>query len=480
MVRWDWEKLCGRTDGNFTIWNNGDFGHCFEQSVIIFPCHLIFACVSLHYLIKHRNHTTPGHIPHSPTIYIRYVTAVGLLLLPVLLLALVFLYEKIHPSLADILSWVIKGLAWLLHSSFVWRLRKYYHIHIRGPVLMFVSFLLITGAVIIQLRTVIRHMVSGSSYFDPVETYTTYITVSLHLLYSASLIPWRRAPIRGYISAYQSINDSTEQEVAARFRGYGSISSPREQLGHADDDAGLFSRLTFWWVNPLMRHGYDDNIDSSRDLFLLPARLNIQAIDVKFSSHFNLRSTNVINSVQHDDHSSVAFPLDSTKRKFLLKALNRTFGWEYYSLGILKFISDGLGFAGPLILNLLVKYMEDPTEPRWHGYVYAAALFLSTFISSVFSTQFNYHVSIVGLKIRAALITTVYKKSLRISSVTMSRSTVGEIVNFMSTDTDRIVNFCPSFHAFWSLPVQTAVSLYLLYTQVSCLLIVENFILVIK
>ena len=28
----------------------------------------------------------------------------------------------------------------------------------------------------------------------------------------------------------------------------------------------------------------------------------------------------------------------------------------------------------------------------------------------------------------------------------------------MSTDTDRIVNFCPSFHAFWSLPLQVFTS----------------------
>lgn len=42
----------------------------------------------------------------------------------------------------------------------------------------------------------------------------------------------------------------------------------------------------------------------------------------------------------------------------------------------------------------------------------------------------------------------------------------GEIVNFMSTDTDRIVNFAPSFHQFWSLPIQVGISLYLLYNEV--------------
>uniref|UniRef100_H2YA78 Uncharacterized protein n=1 Tax=Ciona savignyi TaxID=51511 RepID=H2YA78_CIOSA len=36
----------------------------------------------------------------------------------------------------------------------------------------------------------------------------------------------------------------------------------------------------------------------------------------------------------------------------------------------------------------------------------------------------------------------------------------------MSTDVNRIVNFCPSFHQFWSLPIQVVITLVLLYQQV--------------
>ena len=88
----------------------------------------------------------------------------------------------------------------------------------------------------------------------------------------------------------------------------------------------------------------------------------------------------------------------------------------------------------------------------------------------------------MGLKVRAALITEVYRKSLSISLATMSKYSTGQVcvlnsecvsvgcclqvVNFMSTDSDRIVNFCQSFHQFWSLPFQIVISLYLLYQQV--------------
>ena len=42
----------------------------------------------------------------------------------------------------------------------------------------------------------------------------------------------------------------------------------------------------------------------------------------------------------------------------------------------------------------------------------------------------------------------------------------------MSIDTDSLVNAFPSFHAFWSLPLQITVALYLLYTQVGISFIV--------
>ena len=44
----------------------------------------------------------------------------------------------------------------------------------------------------------------------------------------------------------------------------------------------------------------------------------------------------------------------------------------------------------------------------------------------------------------------------------------------MSTDTDRIVNFCQSFHQFWSLPFQVAVSLYLLHQQVYTATVIDH------
>ena len=48
----------------------------------------------------------------------------------------------------------------------------------------------------------------------------------------------------------------------------------------------------------------------------------------------------------------------------LLKVLFKAYGWQYLALGILKLANDILNFAGPLLLNALVQYLEHPASHR--------------------------------------------------------------------------------------------------------------------
>lgn len=67
------------------------------------------------------------------------------------------------------------------------------------------------------------------------------------------------------------------------------------------------------------------------------------------------------------------------------------------------------------------------------------------------------------MKMRIGITTMVYGKTLNAQFVDGDSP---EILNLMSTDTDRIANSCVSFHSFWSIPFQLFTTLYLLYTQI--------------
>ena len=62
-----------------------------------------------------------------------------------------------------------------------------------------------------------------------------------------------------------------------------------------------------------------------------------------------------------------------------------------------------------------------------------------------------------------AVIASIYRKTLRSTSAVKQSSSVGEIVNLMSVDAQRFMDFMGFFHTLWSAPLQIAVAMYFLY-----------------
>ena len=240
-----------------------------------------------------------------------------------------------------------------------------------------------------------------------------------------------------------------------------------------------------------MMYGYLKRILELKDLLNVPKSLATRDLAQRFTS--------ALSDVMGEFATAKLHEPTLKRPHVILRAFNRVFGWRYYPLGILKLLSDSLGFAGPLLLNELILYIEDGTAPRWQGFMWASLLALSTLLSSLFNSQYTYAVNKAQVYVRAAVVGTVYQKAIRArttvgapqtsvntehltemeaeqarteqeqteegSSVSAPKTT-GEVVNMMSTDCDRIAGFCPSFHQFWSLPFQIGVSLYLLYREV--------------
>lgn len=79
------------------------------------------------------------------------------------------------------------------------------------------------------------------------------------------------------------------------------------------------------------------------------------------------------------------------------------------------------------------------------------SFFFKYFSGAFLSTHFNWRMSLISMKMRMGITTAIYRKTLNAQFV---NSHSPEVLNLMSTDTDRIVNSCVSFHSFWSIPFQ--------------------------
>lgn len=95
----------------------------------------------------------------------------------------------------------------------------------------------------------------------------------------------------------------------------------------------------------------------------------------------------------------------------------------------------------PAVLRYIIKMIEFKaitTEPAWKGIFYAVLLFVVLCINSVMYHVAFHHMMTVGLKVKTALISLIYKKAFIMNRNGIKSTTVGEIVNLMSVDCQRI------------------------------------------
>ncbi|XP_072588595.1 ATP-binding cassette sub-family C member 10 isoform X5 [Vulpes vulpes] len=122
-----------------------------------------------------------------------------------------------------------------------------------------------------------------------------------------------------------------------------------------------------------------------------------------------------------------------------------------------------LGFSGPLLLSLLVGFLEEGQEPLSNGLLYALGLAGGAVLGAVLQNQYGYEIRKVTLQARGAVLNILYRKALQLGP---RRPPAGEALNLLGTDSERLLNFAGSFHEAWGLPLQLAITLYLLHQQV--------------
>ncbi|NWY94272.1 MRP7 protein, partial [Loxia curvirostra] len=410
-------SLCGTSpEDPLPVWVHGSIGHCFNQLTLSVIPHVILAAVSACFLGTPRS---GSGVPCRPSwgwrIAASFVLAASFL---VDTIPATISQQELGPVYLEVLANGTAALTWLVHGFALLMLCRSIHGFTRGPAALALLTLLPLPSFII---TLVWYCHSGTAW-SPAHpgTSTRFAILCLQLV---SLL--------AYVTSSPSIAP-------------GRRTSPSQSQGSqqrvAEDGESWLSRFFYTWMNPLMKRGYQQKLNQPQDVYLLPHQLQAARVCDR--------------------------PHHAQKAVRLLSVLHAAFGLRFYTLGLLKLAESLLGFSGPLLLNLLVNFMESRQEPLSHGILYALGLFAGSFLGALLRSQFRYEMNKMALMVRAAVISAIYRKALRVSSSSLARFTVGEIVNFMSTDTDRLVNFCYSFHELWSLPVQLAITLYLLYQQV--------------
>ncbi|KAK2159275.1 hypothetical protein LSH36_155g02029 [Paralvinella palmiformis] len=275
-------------------------------------------------------------------------------------------------------------------------------------------------------------------------------------------------------------------------------------------EASFLSRVTFWWLNSLCWLGYRKTLEETDIWDLNPRDLtknnyprlakawrkeldrcgwyNEQKIKKKqlidafvtngpqtssLSAHHDMQEeTPLLGSGKHTKGGStftgepkVEFQekKKKTKKPSLFWVIAKVFGFTLLQAHLCKLVCDVLTFVGPTLQRYLIQFTENKEAEMWKGYMFAALFFVSAALYSFFFHQLYYIGMVLGMRIKASIIAAVYEKALTMSNEARKTSTVGEIVNLMSVDAQRMQDVTGFLWMIWSSPLQIIVALWLLW-----------------
>ncbi|XP_054875423.1 multidrug resistance-associated protein 1-like isoform X2 [Amphiprion ocellaris] len=449
------EALCNNSgldplwDWNITWYTSTpDLTKCFQHTVLVwFPCVYLWTCSPL-YLVYLQLRPQKGIIPLSKLCCSK--TLLGLSLASFGLLEMFYFLvknEEVQNHLLILLGPLIRSLTMVLAVVLIQMERIK---GTRSSVLLFLFWMFLVLCSMVPLKVTIEQIIDQGLSSDALRFVAFFICFSLQLI---ELVLSCFSDCRPLSDKHANIQNQCPEE-----------------------DAPFLSKFFFFWFSSLVVRGYRRPLQAA-DLWTLrdqDSSVYIMTELDKFWSQSCKQLQSWSWSRSRSQSRSSAVPTEKTQllKKnqegrgcclILLRALGRSFGL-YFLVGILCLLAhDAIMFAVPQVLSVLLGFMRDKDAEMWKGLLFASLLFILSCLQSVLHHQFMFHCFTVGMRLKTAVMGLVYRKSLLMSSAARQQGTLGEIINLISADTQKLMDFVVYFNSVWIAPIEIALCFYFLW-----------------
>lgn len=217
---------------------------------------------------------------------------------------------------------------------------------------------------------------------------------------------------------------------------------------NAEEQSNFFFRLLFMWLQPLFTRAAalhkEGKALQEGDLTPLAAQDHGSSIEERFENVWNTWKAG-------KEYKTPQAELESRVLASLLGVCKH----RMIAAGILKFFNTGLQFTFPLVLQAILKFLEEsqantlPSSEKYKGYWLSALL--GIFIASKAMTESRYFhmVNRCSWQVKTAVSASVYRKSLRLAARSQHSTTLGELVNLMQVDASKMELMVPQTHVLW-------------------------------
>ncbi|KAM8934198.1 multidrug resistance-associated protein 1-like [Pelodytes ibericus] len=437
-------------------WNtdNPDFSQCFHNSVLFWiPCIYLFSCLPFYILyLRHHDH---GYIRMSRLNKAK--TCLSALLVLICYTELFYTLWNVTHNVPEppvlLISPLILGTTMLLTTCLI----QYERVKgVRSSALLLFFWLLTLVCAIFQLRSKITIAISETSKTDPLR-FTLFALYFLLVLVQCILCIFNDKP-----PFFSKIKKEP---------------NPCPVL-----NASFVSQVTFSWFTEIMFRGYKTPL-KGEDIWSLRKHDTAEEILAKFSKAMEIewhktRPLEVLSahssSAPLENHDQILEEIDDQEvllkspsmqmtPKSLLKIIMKTFGLEYLLSSLLMVLFTAFLFISPQLMSLLLDRLKNSSAPTWQGFLVAVLLLICPCAQSLFLHQHDYICYVIGMRLKSAIVGSVYKKALVISSAGRKNCSAGEIVNLISSDVQKLMDLATCLNYVWSAPFTIIVAMYFLW-----------------
>ncbi|CAK7301445.1 ATP-binding cassette sub-family C member 2 [Vulpes lagopus] len=261
--------------------------------------------------------------------------------------------------------------------------------------------------------------------------------------------------------------------------------------------ASFLSSITFSWYDSIVMKGYKQPL-TLEDVWDVDEQITTKALVSKFEKYMVEELQKARKTLQkqqqrntqgksgerlHDlnknqSQSQDILVLEEVKKKkkksettekfpksWLVKSLFKTFYVILLKSFLLKLVYDLLTFLNPQLLKLLISFANDPDMYVWTGYFYSVLFFVVALIQSLCLQSYFQMCFMLGVNVRTTIMASIYKKALTLSNQARKQYTIGETVNLMSVDAQKLMDVTNFIHLLWSNVLQIALSIYFLWAE---------------
>ncbi|XP_054066672.1 multidrug resistance-associated protein 1 isoform X1 [Rissa tridactyla] len=449
--------LCGSREGSAGLWdwnqtwytNTPRFTQCFESTVIAWiPCIYLWICFPFYYLyLRHKN---KGYIRMSPIFKTKMVLG---FILVILCFSNVFftLWETsqgIPQAPAFFISPAVVGITMIL-AMFLTHAERTTGIQSSGILLVY--WLLSFVAAVVVFSSKVQHALKKGFLEDHFRHVTTYLYASLVL---GELVLFCLVDHPPFFS--KAVSSASQCPEAS---------------------SSFLSKITYWWFSGLVWKGCQQSLGVD-DLW--PVRKEDSAEEIvacaerewkkcrsrtqqKMESATFKKGQKSETGIAESEETEVLLQSEYSQSGPLLKAFWSMFGTYFLLSTACLVICDVFLFSVPKLLSLFLEFIEDEEAPSWHGYFYAFAMFLLACLQTLFEQRYMYMCLVLGLRLKTAVTGLVYRKILVMSNASRKAATVGEIVNLVSVDVQKLMDLIIYFNGTWLAPIRIIICFIFLW-----------------